>query len=140
MEHPATYNGCPWTLLATEVVNLHSTPPSTTMATPSKLVARRRRQNKQMESREHVTKRSIDWKMVDYIFEPMHARFEFTLEGRADDEGLNSHGDLLHFSPSDCILERDLSKERMFINPPWSWPNISVVTSRVVGVLLRHLR
>jgi hypothetical protein len=32
---------------------------------------------------------------------------------------LNSHGDLPHCSPSDSILERDLSGEREFINPPW---------------------
>jgi hypothetical protein len=48
----------------------------------------------------------------------MHARFNFTLEGRADDEGLNPHGDLPQFSPSDSILETDLSGERVFINPP----------------------
>jgi hypothetical protein len=41
------------------------------------------------------------------------------LEGCADDEGLNSHGDLPHYSPSGSILERDLSGERVFINPPW---------------------
>jgi hypothetical protein len=41
------------------------------------------------------------------------------MEGCVDDEGLNSHGDLPHCSPSDSILERDLSGERVFINPPW---------------------
>jgi hypothetical protein len=41
------------------------------------------------------------------------------LEGCVDDEVLNSHGDLPHFSPSEWILERDLSGERVFINPPW---------------------
>jgi hypothetical protein len=46
--------------------------------------------------------------MVDSIFEPLHARFDFTLEDcSADDEGLISHGDLPHCSPSDCVLERD---------------------------------
>jgi hypothetical protein len=57
--------------------------------------------------------------MVDFVFEPMHARFDFILEGCADDEGLTSHGDLPHCSPSDSILERDLLGERVFINPPW---------------------
>jgi hypothetical protein len=57
--------------------------------------------------------------MVDYVFEPLHARFNFTLEGCADDEGLNSHGDLPQCSSSDSILERDLLGERVFINPPW---------------------
>jgi hypothetical protein len=56
--------------------------------------------------------------MVDSVFKPLHARFDFTLEGCADDEGLNSHGDLPHCSPSDSILEKDLSEERVFINPP----------------------
>jgi hypothetical protein len=119
LEQPATYNIRSETLLATEVVDLPSTSPSTTIAIPATLVASRRRQTKQSQSRKPVTKRSIDWKLVDSIFDPLHARFNFTLEGCADDAGLNSHGDLPHSSPSDSILERDLSGERVFINPPW---------------------
>jgi hypothetical protein len=61
----------------------------------------------------------MDWKVVDSVFEPLHAQFDFTLEGCADDEGLNSHSDLPHCSPSDSILERDFLGERVFINPPW---------------------
>jgi hypothetical protein len=57
--------------------------------------------------------------MVDSIFEPLHARFDFTSEGCANDEGLNSHGDLPHYSPSDSILHRDLSGERVLTNPLW---------------------
>jgi hypothetical protein len=57
--------------------------------------------------------------MVDSIFEPLHARFDFTLEGCVDDGGLSSHGDLAHCSPSDSIIDRDLSRELVFINPPW---------------------
>jgi hypothetical protein len=105
-------------MLATEVVDLPSTSPSTIVATPATLVAGRRRQTKQRQSRKPVTRRSIDWKPVDSVFDPMHARFNFTLEGCADDEGLNSHRDLPHCSPSDSILERDLLEERVFINPP----------------------
>jgi hypothetical protein len=107
------------TLLATKVVESHSTPPSTKEATHAKLVACRRRQNKQRESRRNITKHSIDWKLVDSFFEPLHARLDFTLEGCADGEGLNSQTDLPHCSPSDYVLERDLSGERVFINPPW---------------------
>jgi hypothetical protein len=105
-------------MLATEVVETRSTSPSTTVETTA-IVAGRRRQTKQRQSRKPVTRRSIDWKMVDYVFEPLHARLDFILEGCADDEGLNSHGDLPHCSPSDSILERNLSRERVFINPPW---------------------
>jgi hypothetical protein len=101
------------------VVDLRSASPSTTVATLATLVAGRRRQTKQRHSRKHVTIRSIDWKMVYSVFEPLHARFDFTLEGCVDDEGLNSHGDLPQCSPSYSILERDLSGERVFINPPW---------------------
>jgi hypothetical protein len=105
-------------LLATaEVVDLPSTSPSTTVATLTTLVACRRRQAKQRQSRKHVTRLSIDWKLVDSVFEPLHTRFSFTVEGCADDEGLNLHGDLPYCSPSDSILERELSGERMFINP-----------------------
>jgi hypothetical protein len=105
-------------LLATEVVDLHSTSPSTTVATLATLVACRRRQTQERQSRKHVTIRSIDWKKVDSVFEPLHARIDLTLEGCADDEGLNSHGDLPHCSPSDSIRESDLSGDRVFINPP----------------------
>jgi hypothetical protein len=56
--------------------------------------------------------------MADSVFEPMYARFDFTLEGCAGDEGLNSHGKLPHCSPSDSIMERDLLGERVFIDPP----------------------
>jgi hypothetical protein len=107
------------TFLATEVVETLSTPPSTTIAIPAKLVVGRRRQNKQRGSRKPFTLRSIDWKLDDSIFEPLHARFDFTLEGCANDVGLNSQSDLHLFSPSDSIMERDLSGEREFISPPW---------------------
>jgi hypothetical protein len=70
-----------------------------------------------IESRRHVTIRSIYWKLVDYVFEHVHVQFDFTLEGCDDDEGLNSHGDLPHYSPSDFVMERDLSGKRVFINP-----------------------
>jgi hypothetical protein len=69
------------------------------------------------ESRRHATISSIDWKLVDNVFEPVHARFDFTLEVCADNEGLDSHGDLPHCSPSDSVMERDLSRESVFINP-----------------------
>jgi hypothetical protein len=57
--------------------------------------------------------------LFDSVFEPLHARFDFTLEGCDDDEGLNSHGELPHRSPSDSIMERDLLGKRVFMNPPW---------------------
>jgi hypothetical protein len=56
-----------------------------------------------------VIRRSIDWKLADSIFEPLHARFDLSLEECADDEGLNSHGDLPECLPSDSIMERCLS-------------------------------
>jgi hypothetical protein len=119
LEQPATSTVRLETLLATEVVGKRSTSPSITVATHATIVVGRRRQIKQRQSRKHVTRRSIDWKLVDSVFEPLHARFDFTLEGCADDEGLNSNGDLPNCSPSDSILERDLSGERVFVNPPW---------------------
>jgi hypothetical protein len=50
--------------------------------------------------------------VVDYVFEPLHERLDLNFEGCADDEGLNSHDELPHYSPSDSIMERDLSGER----------------------------
>jgi hypothetical protein len=119
MEQPAESTNRSETLLATKVVETLSTSPSTTVVTHATLVVGRRRRNNKRGSRKHVTIRSIDWNMVDSIFEPMHARFNFTFEGCADDEGLNSHGDLSHCLPSDSIMERDLSRERVFVKPPW---------------------
>jgi hypothetical protein len=55
---------------------------------------------------------------LTFFFEPPHERFDFTLEGRDDDESLNSHNDLPQCTPNDSVLERDLSRERVFINPP----------------------
>jgi hypothetical protein len=57
--------------------------------------------------------------VVNFVFDPLHARFDFTLEGYAYEEGLNSHGDLPQCSPSDSVLERDLSGVRVFFYPPW---------------------
>jgi hypothetical protein len=62
------------TLLATKVVGTRSTSPSTTIATPAIVVVGRRRQTKRRHSRKIVTIRSIDWKLVDFVFEPLHAR------------------------------------------------------------------
>jgi hypothetical protein len=119
LENPVSSTCGLETLLATVVVESYSTPPSTTLVTPAKLVACRRRQSKQRDNRKHVTtRRSIDWKLVDSVFEPLHARFDFTLEGFAHDEGLYSHSDLPQCSLSDFVMERDLSGERVFINPP----------------------
>jgi hypothetical protein len=80
VEQPATSPGRPETVLATEVVETPLTSPSIALATPATLVACRRRQNKQRQSRKLVTIRSIDWKLVDSVFEPLHERFDFTLE------------------------------------------------------------
>jgi hypothetical protein len=95
------------TLLATVVVKQQSTPPSTTSATPAKVIAERRRRSKHTHSCRSQTRRSIDWKLVEYIFEPLHARFDFSLEGCAEDEGLNSHDDVPYCLSSDSIMERE---------------------------------
>jgi hypothetical protein len=57
------------------------------------------------------TRCSIDWKLVYFVLDPLHVRMDFTLESCADDEGLNSHCDLPHSSPSDSVVKRDLSGE-----------------------------
>jgi hypothetical protein len=80
------------TFLASKVQVHTSTPPSHFCSDACKLVASRRHQIKQRDSCKHVkAKRLIDWKLVDLVFEPLHARFDFTLEDYDDDEGLNSH-------------------------------------------------
>jgi hypothetical protein len=119
LEELATSTSRPNTLLATTVQVPTSSPPSTSIATPTKQVDGRRRRNKQRNiHRPFTTRRSIYWKLVDSVVDPMHAQFDFTLEGCPDDEGLSSHGDLRHRSPSDSVMARDLSGERVFFNPP----------------------
>jgi hypothetical protein len=103
------------TMLATKVVETLLTPPSTAVATPAKLLGGRRRQNKPRESRKPHVRLIGNW-LTLILNLCMHG---LTSPWRgADDEGLNSHGDLPLCSPSDSILERDLSGERVFINPP----------------------
>jgi hypothetical protein len=53
------------------------------------------------------------------VFAPLDEQQYFTLEECDDDEGLNVHGDLPECCPSESILERDLAREQVFINPPW---------------------
>jgi hypothetical protein len=111
------------TLLAIEVQVTTSTPPSTSVANQTKSVGGRHRQSKERDSRRHVTtRRSIDWKLVYYVSKRLHERFDFTLEGCADNVDLNSHGDPPHFLPSDSVMENVLSGERVFFNPPWELP------------------
>jgi hypothetical protein len=59
------------------------------------------------------------WIIVESVFDPLHARFNLTLEGCADDEGRNSYTDVPHFSPSDSILECGLIGDRVVLNPSW---------------------
>jgi hypothetical protein len=68
LEQPDTYNGRHETMLVAEVFETLSTHPSTTVATPAKLVSGRRRQNKQRKSHKPITRRPIDWKLVDFFF------------------------------------------------------------------------
>jgi hypothetical protein len=135
-------------MLATEVVDLPSTSPSTTVATPAILVTGRRRQTKERQSRKHETRRrSIDWKVVDSVFEPLHARFDFTLKGCADDEGLNSHGDyntvrrVTRFLRGTCYENnKNKNKNKCLLIHPGSWLNILDSILKLVVEHLRHLR
>ena len=62
---------------------------------------------------------SVDWRLVDRVFDPLHDKLDFTLEGCADDEGLDTHRELPFCSKSNSVLERNLSGERVYVNPPW---------------------
>jgi hypothetical protein len=48
----------------------------------------------------------------------MHARFDFSWEGCANDEGIKSHNDLTRSLSKNFVLERDLSGERVLLNTP----------------------
>jgi hypothetical protein len=90
----------PETLVAIEAQASTSTTPLTTSAIPTKQVERRRRlwKPRNNRSRHITTRRSIDWRLVNGDFDTLHARFDFTLEECADDEGLNfyKHCELPH--------------------------------------------
>ena len=62
---------------------------------------------------------TVEWRLIDEEFIPLHKEHEFTFEACCDDEGLNSHADLPFASPSNSILDNDMSGESIFINPPW---------------------
>ena len=62
---------------------------------------------------------TVEWRLIDEEFIPLHKEHEFTFEACCDDEGLNSHADLPFASPSNSILDNDMSGESTFINPPW---------------------
>jgi hypothetical protein len=92
-------------------------------ATPT--LGRRRRSNRKDNRRLVTTRRSIDWKLVYSLFELLHARFTSTMEGCADNDDLNSHGNLPQCSPRDFVLERiDLTGERVFFNLPWEFAEL----------------
>jgi hypothetical protein len=53
--------------------------------------ARRRQNSKQRLSSKHVkTQRPVYWLLVDSVFTHLHEQLSSTLEGRADNEGLNA--------------------------------------------------
>jgi hypothetical protein len=60
-------------------LKMHSTSPSTTIATLATLVSSCRQKKKQIGSHKHVTRCLVDWKRADSIVEPLHARFHFIL-------------------------------------------------------------
>jgi hypothetical protein len=114
MEPLATYSCCLKTQLAIHVQCTPSTLLCTTLAIHAKLFACRRCQNKQRDSRRHVTIRSIDWQLAHFVLESLlHARFDFNMESRTYDDCLNSHCDLPHRSLSESIREKDISGERV---------------------------
>jgi hypothetical protein len=124
-------------MLATKVHVSSSTPPSTSVPTPTKSDGRRHHSEHRHNPRHVTSRRSIDWKLGGSVFYPLYTRLDFILEGCAHDEGRNSHGDLPHCSPSDFILERDLSGERVFFSPLCK---LAEVISKLVGVHVRLLR
>ena len=85
--------------------------------------------NSKIENRKPVRKRNLTlkknlptdgWRLVDAEFDKLHALFNFTLEACCDPLGLNGHHNLPYCSQNDSFLLKDVSKESVFCNPPWS--------------------
>lgn len=97
--------------------DIHSPGITDKVAVTRKLSGRRR--IKAIRRRTKQSVRTVDWRLVDRVFDPLHDKLKFTLEACADDEGLDTHRELPFCSPSNSILNQDLSGERVYFNPPW---------------------
>jgi len=86
-----------------------------------------RRRKKPRIQREHTTKlsrtttesRNKDWRLIDSEFDTLHNTFGFTLEACCDPKGLNGHANLPYCSELDSFLDRNVTGQRIFLNPPW---------------------
>ena len=70
-----------------------------------------------------------DWMVVPEVFEELNSRFgPFTVDGCADDLGLNAFVSSNFYSPSKSFLTAKLSGEKVWVNPPF----------RMVAPFLKH--
>ena len=59
------------------------------------------------------------WRLIDSAFDELHSEFHFTLEACCDDDGLNRHHELAYCSSKDSFLDKNVTGQSVFINPPW---------------------
>ena len=62
-----------------------------------------------------------DWRLIDSEFDALHSTFGFTLEACCDPKGLNGHANLPFCSEVDSFLDRNVTGQRIFLNPPWKY-------------------
>ena len=59
-------------------------------------------------------------RLSDNEFDESNRVYSFTLEGCFDPLGLNGHRNLPFYSDQNSLLDRDVSRQSFYCNPPWS--------------------
>ena len=60
------------------------------------------------------------WKLNDTKFDEINRTYSFTLEGCCYPLGFNYHRNLPLYSEQNSLLDRDVSGQSIYCNPPWS--------------------
>ena len=86
---------------------------------PSRVGGERRRKMPRIQRDTTAKSRDKDWRLIDSEFDKLHRNFGFTLEACCDSKGLNGHANLPYCSELDSFLDKDVTGQRIFLNPPW---------------------
>lgn len=80
----------------------------------------------------YQNERKQTWQTPPYLFDPLHERFRFTMDGASDE----SNPLLAKHSTEDNFVSWE--GERVFCNPPWSniTPFVALATTAKLAVLL----
>ena len=60
------------------------------------------------------------WRLIDSEFDSSNALFSLTIEACWDLDGFNRHGLLPLYFEKYCFVTRDITRQFVYCNPPWS--------------------